>query len=97
MTKKQAQVQSVLDKNGNKIVDGLWNPKSLAALFDAEEDLRGSRVLDMGANNGGLSLELARLGADVHAAEPVLDNTPAQQIAAKEGLSVIWSKHELFD
>ena len=90
------QEQSVLASDGTPIFRGLWNPKVLARFFKPS-DLAGRRVLDMGANRGGLSLELARLGANVHAAEPVLDNGLARDIALKEGLSIEWSTAALFD
>jgi SAM-dependent methyltransferase len=54
-------------------VPGQWNPRLiLNALLAGRpaEDWRGKKVLDIGACNGGLSIELARLGADVHAIEP---------------------------
>lgn len=52
---------------------GLWQPELiLDALLDGipANEWRGKRVLDIGACNGGLSIELARLGADVHGVEP---------------------------
>lgn len=90
------QEQSVFDQSGKAVFEGKWDPKVLAAFFRAE-DLREKRVLDMGANRGGLSLELARLGARVHAAEPALDNSLAREVAKNEGLNVEWSKVALFD
>lgn len=52
---------------------GLWQPelilKALCAGIPAHQ-WRGKKVLDIGACNGGLSIELARLGAEVHGVEP---------------------------
>lgn len=88
--------QAVLDKRGGASRIGEWRPDSLAALF-RPEDVAGKRVLDLGANSGGLSLELARMGGHVLAAEPVVDSTIAQQIAIDESLDIEWSDACLFD
>ena len=88
--------QAVLNRAEEAVTDGIWSPKVLAALFRSE-DLLGKRVLDMGANTGGLSLELARMGARVVAAEPLVDTGPARRIAEEEGLTIEWSKAGLFD
>ena len=59
--------------NDQLTIPGQWNPtlilKALLAGRPAAQ-WRGKKVLDIGACNGGLSIELARLGADVHAVEP---------------------------
>lgn len=57
----------------NIFTPGLWHSWDIAKVLLAEfpeEWWEGKRVLDIGANCGGLSLELARLGANVVAAEP---------------------------
>jgi SAM-dependent methyltransferase len=88
--------QIVFDRHGQTAVPGDWDPRLLAKLF-RDSDLAGKRVLDMGANTGGLSLELSRRGAYVHAAEPWKPNDAAQELARKEGLDLEWSKAGLFD
>ncbi len=93
--KKRVLQQAVLDGNGAVVVPGDWNPKFLSAFF-RDDDLRGKRVLDMGSNTGGLSLELARRGALVHAAEPVKPNSAAQEVAKAEKLTMEWSATDLF-
>lgn len=52
---------------------GVWNSWEIATVLKARfpaEWWAGKRILDIGANTGGLSIELVRLGATVHAVEP---------------------------
>ncbi len=57
--------------NNEKIFVGEWDPKVLVEIVNtAGYDWQDKRVLDIGANTGGFSLEIARLGASVVAAEP---------------------------
>ncbi|KCZ47783.1 bifunctional 2-polyprenyl-6-hydroxyphenol methylase/3-demethylubiquinol 3-O-methyltransferase UbiG [Hyphomonas sp. CY54-11-8] len=52
---------------------GIWASWDIAKVLDAGFPAgfwEGKRVLDIGANCGGLSVELVRRGATVHAAEP---------------------------
>jgi len=58
---------------GNDLtIAGVWDPKNLLEILcRGINDWRGLRVLDIGANSGGLSIELARLGATVVALEPL--------------------------
>jgi SAM-dependent methyltransferase len=64
--------QSVFDRQGNEVFEGQWDPRTLAEILSGDQPQfwKGKRVLDIGANTGGLSIELARLGASVTAAEP---------------------------
>ena len=53
-------------------ISGIWDPKHLLEILcRGIKDWHGLRVLDIGANSGGLSIELARLGATVVALEPL--------------------------
>lgn len=59
--------------NENLLIPGLWQPKFILDALLAgipTTEWHGKRVLDIGACNGGLSIELARLGAEVTAVEP---------------------------
>lgn len=106
---KRVNRQSVFDRSGREVIEGAWDPRVIAAYF-RDEDLRGKRVIDIGANSGGLSLELARRGADVLAAEPCTNPAIAKQIgltfhdpepvlalAHHEGVSLQFSDSGLFD
>ncbi|MGK2954752.1 MAG: class I SAM-dependent methyltransferase [Solirubrobacterales bacterium] len=80
MTRIKA-TQSVYDHNGQELFAGMWDPKMLAAILTRDDPgfWQGRRVLDIGANTGGLSVELARMGAIVTVAEPdPFRNTLAQ-------------------
>jgi SAM-dependent methyltransferase len=90
--------------NGELMIPGQWNPhlilNALLAGRPAEE-WRGKKVLDIGACNGGLSIELARLGADVHAIEP--NDTARRQfqyaydlVSQNEDLKIRMEKGTLF-
>ena len=64
--------QSVYDRNGTKLFEGEWDPRTLVEILSGDDSSfwRGKRVLDIGANTGGLSVELACRGAAVTLAEP---------------------------
>jgi SAM-dependent methyltransferase len=96
--------QLVRNALGEKVVEGEWDPRPLVtALCPDPAYWRGRRVLDIGANTLGLSLELARMGARVHAIEPDPFDTLAQyqptvrDLIAKENLSVTIERAGLFD
>jgi len=64
--------QTIYSAGGEPLILGMWDSR---ALFEAVSGgdpsyWRGRRVLDIGANSSGLSVELARAGASVLAAEP---------------------------
>ena len=98
--------QSVFDTNGETLFLGEWDP---LALFEAISDnevtyWEGRRVLDIGANTAGLSLEIARRGASVVALEPdpylnsrSMTLNLINQLANEEGLSISCEKAGLFD
>ncbi len=64
--------QTIYSADGEILFLGQWEPKSLfrAVTGDNEDYWHGKRVLDIGANTFGLSIELARAGAEVVAIEP---------------------------
>lgn len=97
--------QAVLDVDGNAVFHGEWDPRALADLLTRGNPAwwEGRRVLDIGANTGGLSLELARMGASVTLAEPdpygtsiTLTRDLVMQFADREGLDVRISDADLF-
>jgi 2-polyprenyl-3-methyl-5-hydroxy-6-metoxy-1,4-benzoquinol methylase len=58
-------------KGDEKVFSGEWDPREIAKVVDsAHYEWEGKKVLDIGANTGGFSLEIARKGARVIAAEP---------------------------
>lgn len=94
--------QSVYDAKGERIFWGEWDPRVLATFF-RRSDIEGARVLDIGANTAGLSLELARMGGDVVAAEPdpyrnsiALSRELITKYASEERLSLEISSADLF-
>lgn len=97
-------LQAVYYNDASIAIPGLWDPKKILAVLTtglSSEAWRGKRVLDIGACNGGLSIELARLGAVVHAVEP---NPQAigqfefarDSIADIKGLNIVFEKGTLF-
>ena len=98
--------QSLYDKQGNVVFEGEWDPKAIAATLTshaADNPFSGKRVLDIGANTGGLSLEIARMGAEVVASEPdPYKNTMARssdlllKMAEEESLKFSVENKDLF-
>jgi len=72
MDNRMKGVQQVLDRNGTILHNGKWNPRALLNILGTPKDgsWSGKTVLDIGANTGGLSLEIARQGAKVTIVEP---------------------------
>ena len=65
--------QNIYSRDGEIIFNGGWDSRELykAVTGDLSESYwLGRRVLDIGANTSGLSVEIARRGATVVAAEP---------------------------
>jgi SAM-dependent methyltransferase len=90
--------------NNSLTLPGLWQPELILKVLIAgipSNEWKGMRVLDIGACNGGLSIELARLGAHVHAVEP---NPVARRqfayaydlVRQKEDLSIQFEEGTLF-
>ena len=69
---KISATQTVYGRNGDLLFHGEWDSKKLCEAITAgnPDYWKGRSVLDMGANTGGLSRELARMGANVTAAQP---------------------------
>jgi hypothetical protein len=97
--------QAVLDVDGNAVFNGEWDPRALADLLTPGDAAwwGGRHVLDIGANTGGLSLELARMGASVTLAEPdpygtslALTRDLVTEFADREELDVHISDADLF-
>ena len=86
---------------------GDWDPRSIFSFLNSSVDSsfwRGRRVLDVGSNTGGLSLEIARKGASVIASEPdPYNNTYAKtrdilrDIRANEALDIYFYNFDLRD
>lgn len=70
MIKTNRGCQNIYDKDNNIIFDGEWDSKSLFSIIKDKIIWKGLKVLDIGSNTSGLSLEIAREGAHVIAAEP---------------------------
>jgi tRNA (mo5U34)-methyltransferase len=64
--------QAVCDASGSRVFDGEWDSIALYnVLTHGNDDFwQGKKVLDIGANTCGLSVEIARRGAEVVALEP---------------------------
>lgn len=61
---KNPGCQSIFDQSGECLFLGEWDPRALIKVICGSGiDLNGKVILDIGANTGGLSIELARLGA----------------------------------
>jgi len=64
-----------IDLGGGVVTRGIKSAEQLTAEFDVlgltAENLRGRRLLDIGCNDGYMSLQCARLGADVTAIDGV--------------------------
>jgi SAM-dependent methyltransferase len=99
---KSPGCQSIFDNSGNCLFFGEWDPRALIQVICASGiDLNGKVILDIGANTGGLSIELARLGAkQVILSEPgpPLGKTHhlVSRIIESEGLSVEVQSYDLY-
>ncbi|MDH5719789.1 MAG: hypothetical protein OEZ13_04115 [Spirochaetia bacterium] len=98
--------QTVYGKNGEILLKGEWDSKKLcnAVTMGNPNYWKGRTVLDLGSNTGGLSLELARMGAIVTAAEPdPYKNNKAhsieilKKITQEENLNLVFSDEHLFN
>ncbi len=95
--------QSIYKKD-EKVFVGEWDPRILLGIVNSVEyEWEGKRVLDIGANTGGFSLELARLGARVVAAEPDpygnnmrLSRDVLRELASIENLDLVIVSNDLF-
>ncbi len=74
MEKHQA-CQTIFSPTGEVIFPGEWDPRAILHTLGDYGYWAGRSVLDIGSNTSGLSIEIARLGAKVTAAEPDPRNT----------------------
>jgi len=98
--------QNVYGKNGDIIFNGEWDSKKLCEVITAGNPSywKGRRTLDLGANTAGLSLELARMGAEITASEPdPYKNSKThtieilKEIIKQEELNLDFSDKDLFN
>jgi len=99
--------QSIYSLDGSYLHRGGWDSKYLYKAITGDNDKywAGRKVLDIGANTSGLSVELARRGAKVHAIEPdPYQNTKTPEVLSilkdlivNESLDLEISNHGLFD
>lgn len=99
--------QTIFNAAGEILYRGGWNSKNiLLAVSGGDENYwNGRRVLDIGAHTSGLSVEIARCGADVLAIEPdPYRNTKTSEVCeilgtviAEEGLKLELADFGLFD
>jgi SAM-dependent methyltransferase len=99
--------QSIYSPDGQTILfHGQWDSRNLLKAVTGSDHgyWRGRRVLDIGANTSGLSVEIARRGASVVAAEPdPYKNTRAlawnvlDTIVKEERLDLTFVDQGLFD
>jgi 2-polyprenyl-3-methyl-5-hydroxy-6-metoxy-1,4-benzoquinol methylase len=97
--------QNVYDLEGNVVFDGLWDARDIFSTISSRGyDWAGKRVLDIGANTFGLSLEIARHGARVVALEPGLKNSNqaaalplVRSMIEREGLEIEIHGASIFD
>lgn len=98
--------QTIYGPDGEILFRGGWDSKQLFTAISGGNPSywQNRRVLDIGANTSGLSVELARSGASVVAIEPdpylntkALVEDVLQSIVATEGLDLQLRKLGLFD
>jgi SAM-dependent methyltransferase len=104
-TAKLFAAQTVYDSGRNPAIMGDWDPLAMLSILGAERGFwENKSVLDIGGNTGGLSLEIARLGANVTIAEPdpyknnmALSRDFLLSCIDKEKLKLDIQQHELFN
>jgi predicted RNA methylase len=99
--------QTIFGASGEVLHRGGWDSKNLYAAITGGDDSywKGRRVLDIGANTSGLSIEIARHGAEVLAIEPdPYKNTKTitvrdviRRIVSEEGIKLELADFGLFD
>lgn len=102
----RAGAQTIYSRSGEVLILGQWDPKPLFQAVSGNDHSywRGKRVLDIGANTFGLSIELARAGASVVGIEPDpfdwyfnLVRETVESVIAEEDLSLSIHKDGLFE
>lgn len=98
--------QSIYSAAGDIVFKGEWDPKALVRVLSHSNEAfwRNKRILDIGANTCGLSIELARLGGFVTALEPdpysntyALSKDVVDDIIKREQLKLVIFSKSLFD
>ena len=99
--------QTIYTPDGETLFAGGWNSREIfkAVTGDLGDDYwKGRRVLDIGANTSGLSVEIARRGASVVAAEPdpyantrALASEVLSKVIAEEGLQLELRSEGIFE
>ncbi|MCC5995372.1 MAG: hypothetical protein JJU18_03250 [Oceanicaulis sp.] len=99
--------QTIFDRTGNALFPGVWNSQELFVAVTGplgETYWKGRRVLDIGANTSGLSVEIARRGASVVAIEPdqssnsrVIARSVLDDVIETEALDITLRSEGLFD
>jgi SAM-dependent methyltransferase len=87
--------QTIYSKTGQVLLGGIWDSRAIYRAVTGPDDnyWRGRRVLDIGANTSGLSVEIARRGGRVVAIEP--DPYGRSQAVARDVLTQIISDEAL--
>jgi SAM-dependent methyltransferase len=97
--------QTIYNLHGDRVFDAEWDPLELYLTLTCGDDgfWNGKKVLDIGANTCGLSIEIARRGAEVVALEPdpynvtyALSKSIVDEIVEKEKLKLTVIKAGLF-
>jgi SAM-dependent methyltransferase len=98
--------QTIYNGKGEAVILGQWDPRPLfKAISGSEKNYWvGKRVLDIGANTFGLSIEIARAGASVVAIEPdpfnwyfKLVEATVNALITEEGLDLSIHRAGLFE
>ena len=102
--KKQFAAQSIFAADGTEVFSGTWNPQSIFKVLTPDPSFwQGKTVLEIAANTGGLSVEMARAGAIVTMTEPdpyknalALSRSVLDQLIADEGLDLTIKELDFF-
>jgi len=101
---RQPGVQSLYDAKGNEIFAGSWDPRVMfETISRGGFSWHGKTVLEIAANTGGLSVEMARAGAVVTMTEPDpykntlnLSRDVLDKIIADEELAITVEERDFF-
>jgi SAM-dependent methyltransferase len=98
--------QTIYSAIGEKLFSGGWDSRQLFRAVTGEDEgyWQGRRVLDIGSNTSGLSVEIARRGASVLAIEPdpykttrALVEDVLKSVVKSENLDLTFESLGLFD
>lgn len=96
--------QSIYAADGMQVFSGMWNPKTMFELLTPDPSFwKGKTVLEIAANTGGLSVEMARAGAVVTMTEPdpyknnlALSRSILDGLIRDEGLQITIQQRDFF-